>query len=602
MAHNPGCRPEVQAPKPVGEERLRRLWPAIAETAAVLCSPLALFVILRLRPMAPGVLADSNIHTAYIIHPRDLLARYSAVLTPNAGLRELGRVGFLVPAHLVYLIAGAVPEFFIMRYVFALVAVVPTYLLLRRHYGRPAGATGIILVLSSPVIITAWGTDYPDSAVVAYLVGSLACLSLSLGGNHRRLWLSAAGVLATMAVWSHSIAIPLLAVMFVVFIGIRAATDRRGIGRDLLVLGVVGVSVTFLLGLGSQLVFGRSDFIAITWNAYQFYAQPKEVDYWHTADTLWLSYAPYLLVPPAVIAAWIVTFWRRPRSIPTPQLLIGLVCVGQVLAFTYMQFFGKSWTLEQHYISSTLFAGVTLTLAITLCEMCTGLLQRPLGGWILPALTLAVPLSYEAGLRPPSFRWYPTGILLAVVLVTIALVVRVIRGIRPREALVVAAAGTTAVTCCVLALIVTPIQGQFFPGTAGKDPIPAYSTALGGSGASELNQYRVAVELPAFVGPADYKGEQLLMWIFDSSLVQLSGMYHGGINTVTWWDPDAIPKRRPAELLVLSRTRVRFASLLASYHRYQPTLLRKSVLRSGSFTVYVGLIKFGVFSRPAHAA
>ena len=552
--------------------------------------------------MAPAVLTDPNIHTAYIVQPRDLLARYSTVLAPGAGLREVGRVGFLVPAHFVYLIVGAVPEFFVMRYLYALVAVVPTYVLLRRHYGRAAGATGIILVMSSPIIITAWGTDYPDSAAVSYLIGSLACLGLSLGGGHGRLWLSAAGVLATMAVWSHSIAIPLLAIMFVVFIGLRLLTDRSRLGWDVLILASVAVVVTLIFGLGSQLIFGRADFIATNWDAYRFYAQPKELAYWHTRNTLWLSSVPYLLVPPAVIAAWIVTFWRRPRAIPTPHLLIGLVCVGQVVVFTYMQFLGKSWTLEQHYISSTLFAAVTLTLAITLSEMCRDLLQRPLAQWSMPALVFAVPLLYEAGLRPSSFQLYPTGVVLAIVLVAIAVAARLLRGIRPRVmARVIAVACMSGVTASVLVLIVTPIQAQgFLPGTGGKDPVPAYSTALDGSGASAMDQYRVAVELPSFVGPANYKGEQLLMWIFDPSVIPLTGMYHGGVNTFALWDAYIIPKRQPAELLMLSSTPIRFTQFWHSLEPFRPALLRKTVLRSGSFTVYAGLVRLGLYARPAH--
>ena len=599
MARNLGTGPTTQLSASGGTGGIRGLWPRLAEAAAVLISPLAAFVILRLRPMAPADLTDSNIHTAYIIHPRDLLGRYSTVLAPGSGLRELGRVGFLVPAHLAYLVVGAVPEFFVMRYLFALIAVVPTYLLLRRHYGPAAGATGIILVMSSPVIVTAWGTDYPDSAAVSYLIGSLASLSLSLGGNHRRLWLSASAVLATMAVWSHSIAIPLLGVMFLVFIGIRALTDRRGLGRDLLILGGVAVVVTGVLGLGSQLVFGRSDFIAITWDTYRFYSQPAELDYWHTGGTLWLSYLPYLLVPPAVIAAWIVTFWRRPRAIPTPQLLIGLVCIGQVATFTYMQFLGKSWTLEQHYLSSTLFAGVTLTLAITLSEMCRKLLQRPLAQWILPALALAVPLVYEAGLRPSSFRLYPTGMVLAIVLVAIALVARLLRGIQPRSvALIVAAACMTGVTAAALALMVAPIDAQgFLPGTGGKDPVPAYSTALGGSGASAMDQYRVAVQLPSFVGPADYKGEQLLLFLYNKKFLELSGMYHGGINEFFWWQAYVVPKRKPAEILMLSSRPVRLGQY---FDQFKPRVLRRTVLRSGSFTVYAELVKLGLFARPAH--
>ena len=47
-----------------------------------------------------------------------------------------------------------------------MIAIVPAYLLGRRTHGAGVGAVAVCLVLASPVIVTAWGTDFPDSAAV----------------------------------------------------------------------------------------------------------------------------------------------------------------------------------------------------------------------------------------------------------------------------------------------------------------------------------------------------------------------------------------------------------------------------------------------------
>jgi len=128
--------------------------------------------------MAPVNLPDSSMHTIYIVEPREMFIRYSAALDPTARLREGAQVGFLVVARLFDLGFGAVGGFFATRYLFALIAIVPAYVLLRLLYGIPAGALAVVVLLSSPVMITAWGTDYPNSAVVSYIAGAAACLAI----------------------------------------------------------------------------------------------------------------------------------------------------------------------------------------------------------------------------------------------------------------------------------------------------------------------------------------------------------------------------------------------------------------------------------------
>jgi hypothetical protein len=158
---------------------------AAYEALAVLASPGVLYVLLQLRGMAPVQIPDPSMHTTFIIDPSDIFARYQALFEPSSGMREAARVGFLVPARVSYLLFGPVTGFFAFRYLLALCAIVPLYLLLKRLYGRWAGFIGIVVVMSSPVVVTAWGTDYPDSAAVSYLTGGLAALALGLGDRTR---------------------------------------------------------------------------------------------------------------------------------------------------------------------------------------------------------------------------------------------------------------------------------------------------------------------------------------------------------------------------------------------------------------------------------
>jgi hypothetical protein len=582
-----------------------------AEAVAVLASPVALFYALRLRPMAPPVLPDPGLHTSFIVHPQDMLTRYSALFAATQRMREGTRVGFLVPARLAYLGFGAVPGFFVTRYVFALIAVGPAYVLLRRLYGTAAGAIGIVTILSSPVIITAWGTDFPDSAAVSYLIGALSCLAMPCAERWRRGWLAGGGILLTLAVWAHGGAIPLAAATLLVYGVLRMSRARAHLGGDVALLAVTAVAVTGLLSLASGVELGRFDFIAPTWDSFRFLSQPGQVALWHSSNWRWVLYDSYLLVPPAVVGAWLVTFARAPGALPTPQLFIGLSCAAQLLVFAYLQFFGDVQTLEEHFFSSLLWASVCLVLALTVAEMARPLLGHRLARWTPAALLLAVALLYEADPHVPAFGWLDTGLAVAALLVAVAGSTRWLSRALPKiGGWLAIVAGIVALSGGVLVLTVagSPAHGPLADVVSGDDPAPAYGTALGGSAGNLIGEYRVASELPAFVGSATYQGEILEMWWPYSEFPELDdavSMYHAGFDSLptsppllTAQDVSVLDQRRPSELLLLSTTGAQFPAALRSLAPYRPRLAKATVLGSGPVAVHAWLILLGRFVPP----
>ena len=181
----PASRADLGGHGPRHRHRRHGLGLAV-EAGAVALSPVVAYFVLRIRGMAPVPLPDPSMHTIYIVvnPPRDVHAVFGRFGTDRTAARRT-QMGFLVVARLFDPEFGAVPGFFATRYLFALIAIVPAYCLLRRLYGIPAGALAIIALLSSPVLITAWGTDYPDSAVVSYVAGAVGCLAMPCRGRWR---------------------------------------------------------------------------------------------------------------------------------------------------------------------------------------------------------------------------------------------------------------------------------------------------------------------------------------------------------------------------------------------------------------------------------
>jgi hypothetical protein len=576
------------------------------EGLALALAPVAAVFGLRITLMSPPDLNDPAMHTAFVINPHDVFARYSALLAPTDRLREGARVGFLVPARLSYLLFGAVPGFVVFRYVLALIAVVPAYLLLRRLYGRLAGAIAVIVILSCPVIILAWGTDFPDSAAVSYLIGGLACLAMP-SVRHRSAWVIGSAVLFTLALWALATSAPLIIVTLVVYARINWLRERTSLVRDAALMGGAFVAVTGLLVVASGLVIGPLDYIQPTIQSLLYLDQPSQVRLNHSASPLWAPYVTYLLVPPTVVALWFVAFAKPLRTVPTPQLLVGMTCLAQLFIFGLLQLFGGVQDLEVHYFSSLLWGAVCLTLAMVIVELGRPLYAQRMLRWALPGLLLAVPLIFEIRPHVPQFGWVPFGILLGAVVVALGMYAARL-GLTATGTRSVALIGVslTAIVGGLLGLTVTPTQHARLPGTI-IDAFPAYATTLGGNDAVDIDLYSITTQLPAFVGPPNYPGEQLVTWWSDDEIGLLRepiGMFHAFFNSIPsdlgiliTPGRQYIQQTKPAQVLLMSFNGTQFAESLSQLSQFQPEVVRAGVLRSGTLGLHLWLIDLKAYYR-----
>ncbi len=607
----------------------------------MLLAPGVLYRTLRLRGMAPAVLPDPSMHTTFILDPQAIFTRYSAMFTPTSRLREGARVGFLVPARLSYLLFGATPGFFAFRYVLALAATVPIYLLLRKLYGRWAGFAGIAVVMSSPVLVTAWGTDYPDSAAVSYLTGALAIMALSLmsgTARARRGLLITAALLLTLAIFSHGVSVPLVVVMVLVYTIIRTWRQRPGLTGDLALMLSCGAIVTLVLALLSKLLLGQFNFISATLRSESYLSQPSQEILNHSLSNAWAPYDNYLLVPPAVLLAFIAVFARRLRALPAALMFVAVVGALQLAAFAYLQFLGGLQTLEMHYFSSTLWSSVTVLGALTIAQMTAPIValgQRRHGAAqvliaaAIPALiVLAIPLAYEIIDSVPIMTWSTGGLAFAGAVVIVAVLHRLGEatsansklsatngpgtpgsGGSAASASALRASARALLAACTTALLISgvliltvarPPAHAALPNTV-FDPYPAFSTALGGSETPSVDIYDVDAQLPAFVGNPTYRGEILLHWEPFPQLGELRGpmgIYHNAFTWVSTTFPKPgkaglkqIRRWHAAQILLMSLTGTQgFDAAVASLQRFDPVVIKRTVLSHGTYRLHVWLV------------
>ena len=576
-----------------------RTWPI--EAVLLIAAPAVAFYLLHIRSMGRADMIDPSFYTAYAQHGHDLVLRY-----PTSGGYYRVRLGFLLPAHWFYELFGAVPGFYVFRYVLALIAVVPAYLLFRRLFGRGAAAVAAAVVLTSPVLFNAWGTDYPDSAAVSYLLAGLVCLVMPASSSRRRLWwVAGAGVALSLAAHSQGVAVPLVLAAVVAFVAWSWRRGRRLL-LDLAILAGCVVVVTVVLAVAGHLVNGtKYDIITPTLQAASHLRSPRQLPHWWSSNWRWIHGHPYLLVPPVTLVSWLVLHIRRRSGIPLAERMVVTAAGLQFLVAVVLQFFGgKTAILEFHLYVSMLWPGVCLTLAFVVVGLCRRLFDSPATAWLPAALVVAVPLIYRVVEPLPSYAMATVGTGLAVGALVVTGVAR-----RTREARPVGAVAALIVVAIGLGLTVG--KGGYQPKLAGETGLPRgnYGDTIGGDGQRQVDLYRVSSELHTVVPPARYPGDLLLMWTPPHQGGELNeptaqylwaGKLIGrDLPYLTLPTGAQLDRRRPPTLLLLSETGKEFPSAFTALRPYRPRVVRRVVLSSNAVHVHVWVLRLGRFDRAA---
>jgi hypothetical protein len=359
---------------------------------------------------------------------------------------------------------------------------------------------------------------------------------------------------------------------------------------------VTAIGVTGLLAICSKLLLGQFNFVSPTVRSAIDLSSASALLANHSASWSWAPYDNYLLVPPAIVAAYVVLFARRRRPVSTAKLFIGITGAVQLSLFALLQFVGSVQTLERHYFSSVLWSSVNIMLAVIVAELAQPFVRRSATRHSDVADFDHRP-SRLAGVSQWLTVTAPAGLVLGVGLRRHGGRRGAMRSSLRRFAW---AAVVVVITGTGLVLTVAPGTKHPTPANTVYDPPPLYASALGGNDNAYVAEYAVSTELPAFVGRPAYPGEVLLTWEPRQEFLELQepmGIFH---NRLTWVSSTFPVLRRaaarhlahlhPGQVLLMSLTGQGFAQAVRSLAPFQATVIRRAILSSGWYHLHLWLI------------
>ena len=254
---------------------------------ALLAAPLLLLWPLHAVLFNVPDMIDPFLHTAVIEHGRDLLQRF------GTDDRQFTRVRFTVPGG--DDLSPVRGRWRVLR---------PPLFLRPASRLRPrtccsagcthaAGAIAVAALLTNPVIVKAWSTDFPTSSAVSYLVGAYCCLVMPAGRRLARFgWLAASGALLGLALYSHVITALLVGCVLFVYAVSRVRGGIVPLLHEAGVLTVAFLGTSVVLSAGAKVFFGAADIWTPNWRALSMVRSEEQTAVFHSTNWRWVIDTP----------------------------------------------------------------------------------------------------------------------------------------------------------------------------------------------------------------------------------------------------------------------------------------------------------------------
>jgi len=342
---------KVEIREPVRSARLKI---ASAEVLFLFLFPAVAYLLFRPSPINQAGSIDPYVYTGYIHNIEDLLARYHL---PYYSVR----FGLILPARLFGLAFGFENGYLILRYLLALVAGIPLYLVAKRNFGMPLALATYATLLTSPFLAKSLLWEHPDATAVPYLLASTGLFLLEL--RPRWAWDTGAGFLFGLAVHSNFFTVSIfglfllaLALAYVIHGNRLLPLVQRlvWICAGFVIATAVGVSYYYYLA-GVWNIFSPTAGIVV-WLARGGMLQ------WRIPGAAWIAFNLQVLVLPLVALCSGLMFLLRRRTVVSSVLSIYVVAIA---IYYYVYHFAlKADVLQLPYYFAYCLPAILLALPV----------------------------------------------------------------------------------------------------------------------------------------------------------------------------------------------------------------------------------------------